>query len=360
MKFIKAALKTLLIVIGVPVIAFILMILYLTVREYKPESREELPVEKAALHDDLALLTGDSLTVVTWNIGYGALGENADFFMDGGKGVYTTDKTGLEENLSGMKEILSGINPDIVLLQEADTDSSRSFHTDEYEYFRNLFPTYDGTFAYNYKADFVPFPIPPIGKVNSGLITLSNYDMERAERISLPCPFKWPVRVANLKRCLSVNRIPIVDSEKDLVIVNLHLEAFDDGEGKIAQTKMLCDFLKAELESGNYIIAGGDFNQSFSSTDTSLYPELPGCWHSGLLDESAFDERLSFYQPSAASGRSLDRPLAGETDLSSFQFYIIDGYIVSDNLTVTSVETIDHGFKYTDHNPVVLKVTINP
>ena len=31
---------------------------------------------------------GDSIKMMSWNIGYGALGDNADFFMDGGNHVY--------------------------------------------------------------------------------------------------------------------------------------------------------------------------------------------------------------------------------------------------------------------------------
>ena len=68
---------------------------------------------------------------------------------------------------------------------------------------------------------------------------------------------------------MSVNRIPIENSDKQLVIVNLHLEAYDSGEGKIAQTNMLADILRTEAEAGNYVIAAGDFNQAFSGTDTS-------------------------------------------------------------------------------------------
>ncbi len=360
MKIFKKIIKALLILICALVLAFVMLIIYLTITEYKPDPVESLTVENGAAESDTGLLTGDALTVVSWNVGYGALGDNADFFMDGGSHVYTADKERLSENLSGIGTILSDLEPDIILLQETDTDSARSYHTDEFRYFMDMFPSYDGTFAYNYNARFVPFPLPPIGEVGSGLVTLSAYDIERSERISLPCPFKWPVRVANLKRCLSVNRIPIEGSDKELVIINLHLEAFDDGEGKAAQTKMLADFLKNELEAGNYIIAGGDFNQSFSGTDTSGCPELEGCWHSGILDESNFDSSLTFLQPAVPSGRSLDRPLEGVQDTDSFQFYIIDGFIISDNLTVISVETVNHGFKYTDHNPVVLKVVIDP
>ena len=38
-----------------------------------------------------------------------------------------------------------------------------------------------------------------------------------------------------------------------LVAVNLHLEAYDDGEGKAAQTAMLFDILEEEYAKGNYV-----------------------------------------------------------------------------------------------------------
>ena len=43
------------------------------------------------------------------------------------------------------------------------------------------------------------------------------------------------------------------------MVFNLHLEAYDNGEGKIAQSKKLADVLSQEYAKGNYVIAGGDF-----------------------------------------------------------------------------------------------------
>jgi endonuclease/exonuclease/phosphatase family metal-dependent hydrolase len=189
-------------------------------------------------------------------------------------------------------------------------------------------------------------------------MTLSRFDIEEAERVALPCPFSWPVRVANLKRCLLVSRIPVGDSGKSLVLVNAHLEAYDDGSGKEAQTAMLRELIEAEYEKGNYVIVTGDFNQSFSNIDTSAYPlRDPGLWQCGTLDTEAFSDRWQFLMDtSAPTCRSLDRPYDGDRD--RFQFYMIDGFIVSDNLTVTSMETMDLDFENSDHNPVLLTVQI--
>ncbi len=352
-------LKILIALVAILIVAFIALLIVISVKEYKPEEWEQLEVTTLASPEEV-ILPGDNLRIVTWNVGCGALGDNADFFMDYGEMVYTADIQRVGENLGGIIYALRDIDPDIMLLQETDINSSRSYYVNERDLIADSFPGYDHTFAYNFNVAYIPYPIPPIGKVESGLTTFSRYGISSAERIQLPCPFKWPVRCLNLKRCLSVNRIPVEGTDKQLVIVNLHLEAYDDGEGKAAQTRMLADFLQTEAAAGNYVIAGGDFNQRFSSTDASAYPEYEGKWHCGLLDESEFGEHLIFCQdPSSPTCRSLDKPLAG-ADRDTFQYYVIDGFIVSDNVEVRSVETIDNQFTYTDHNPVVLEVTLNP
>ena len=335
-------------------LAGLLFIGILTVTEYRPLNREVLT---NACQADPVLKEGDSMTIVSLNCGYGALGDNADFFMDGGTSVYTADKDRVISNLSGIAEALAETDADIIFMQEVDIDSSRSYGIDEREYLRNAMDEADESFAYNYNVLYVPYPIPPIGHVESGLYTLSRYEFASAERISLPCPFIWPIRLANLKRCLQVMRIPLKDTDKELVLTNLHLEAFDNGEGKIAQTKDLASFLQAEAANGNYVIAGGDFNQVFSNVKNP-YPVYEGNWQPGLINVDTFSSGFSFLMDtSEPSCRSLISPYSGE-DESMFSFYPIDGFIVSDNIKVDSVETIQKNFVNTDHNLVKLTVTI--
>lgn len=356
-KLISVILKALITIVAILILALVILLTVVSIKEYKPDEWEQLEIDRSASPEEV-LLVGDRIKVISWNVGCGTLGDNADFFMDYGEMVYTADKERVAANIDGIIGSLTEIGPDIMLLQETDINSARSYHTDERELISNAFPGFDDTFAYNFNVDFVPYPIPPIGKVESGLMTLSRYGIDSAERIQLPCPFKWPVRCVNLKRCLSVNRIPIEGTDSQLVIVNLHLEAYDDGEGKVAQTRMLADFLQTEAAAGNYVIAGGDFNQTFSSTDDSAYPEYEGKWHCGLLDETEFGEHLVFLQDaSSPTCRSLDKPLAG-ADRDTFQYYVIDGFIVSDNIEVISVQTIDNLFRDTDHNPVVIEVIL--
>ena len=156
-----------------------------------------------------------------------------------------------------------------------------------------------------------------------------------------------------------MSRIPVEGSDRELVIVNLHLEAYDDGEGKLAQTKMLAELLIREAKAGNYVIAGGDFNQIFSSADASAYPCYGDNWAAPEIDVTQFGEGWSFLMDETVpSCRLLNMPYQG-ADADTFQYYLIDGFIVSDNLRIETFETKDLGFVNSDHNPVVLSMTLS-
>ena len=351
----KRFLKVLLIIVLVIVAAAAGLIAWLSIAEYRPEAVEELNFT-ARDESAPALPQGESLTVLSWNIGYAGLGSNADFFMDGGENVKSSDRVQVESNLLNISQLLYGENaPDLILLQEVDTNSSRTYNIDQSACLAGA----NAAHALNYSCPFVPFPLPPIGKVNSGVFTTTDYAIDRAERVSLPCPFSWPVSTANLKRCLLVSYLPIEGSDRQLVLVNLHLEAYDDGEGKIAQTRQLNEFIQAEYEKGNYVIAGGDFNQIFPGS-LEVYPNThPELWEPGVLTEDMLPVGWSYaYDLRVPSCRLLNRPYDPE-DTENTQHYVIDGFILSPNVTLESVETLDEGFIASDHNPVLLRVTLN-
>lgn len=278
--------------------------------------------------------------------------------MDGGSNVRAESKEAVQNNMNGIKAAIETLNPDILFLQEIDRGSSRSRMADEYAQMKTHFSAYQASYANNYKVAYVPYPMPPLGKVVSGVATFSAFAVSDAQRIQLPVPFSWPVSTINLKRCLLVSRVPIENSDKELVLVNLHLEAYDDGEGKIAQTAMLAKLLSEEAEKGNYVIAGGDFNQIFSTTDDSKFPTKEGNWKASAIDVAQFPGEWQFLMDeSVPSCRLLDMPYKG-ADHETFQYYLIDGFIVSENVTVALLETQDLGFAVSDHNPVLMRVTL--
>ena len=352
----KGIFKTLGILIALVLVAAAAFVGYLTVTEYNPADVETVKVSYRAA--EAAAFSGDSFRVLSWNIGYGALGEESDFFMDGGSEVRPESEDIITKNMDGIRATVEDLAPDFCLLQEVDTGSDRSYDRQEADFLTELTLCRASAYAYNYKCSFVPFPWPPIGKVGSGLLTMSGYEIDEASHISLPCPFSWPMRVANLKRCLLVSRVPIEGTDRQLVLVNLHLEAYDDGEGKIAQTKQLLQFLAEEYEKGNYVVAGGDWNQVFPET-LGRYPnEHPDLWTPGVLSEQDLNAGwLLVWDETTPTCRLLNQPY-DPTDSENTQYYVIDGFLISPNLEPVSVQTLDQDFACSDHNPVLAELRI--
>lgn len=342
-------LKLLFGILALLLLAVVALVVYLTVTEYRPEAQEDAPwVEIRENSDPIS----GQLTIYSWNIGYAGLGAETDFFMDGGSNVNPFEEA-VERNLSAIKEFIRTNEADAWLLQEVDVNSNRTGYVNE---LTEISSVYQGSYAlaYNYRCAFVPIPIPAIGKVESGIATFTNHAVSGiSQRIALPCPFSWPSSTANLKRCLLVTRLPVEGSDRELVLVNLHLEAYDDGEGKAAQTKLLMEFLQQEYEKGNYVITGGDFNQTFPQM-LQTYPVTDEVWAPSVMEQSALPEGFSYaYDGERASCRLLDQPY-GENS----QLYVLDGFIVSANVQVDLVETVALEFENSDHNPVKLQVTL--
>lgn len=322
---------------------------YLSLNEYRPTATEKLTPTKGEKMIDQK----QALTITTYNIGYGGLSATEDFFMDGGKNVQPPNKEFVQKNLEAIAQTLHTAQADINLLQEVDRNSQRSYFMNQEAYLQEKLHL-PSVYAYNFLVDFVPFPFPPIGRVASGITTFTDYHMTAASRIALPVPFKWPVRMANLKRALLETRFPIADSEQELVVFNLHLEAYDNGEGKIAQSKKLAELLANEYQKGNYVIAGGDFNQVFEGSHP--FPVVSkDSWQAETLAKKDLPEHFDFaYDDTYPTVRVLNGAYTG--DYATSQVYVIDGFIVSDNLAIDAVQVTNTDFKATDHQLVKMTV----
>ena len=349
----KKFLKVLLIFVLVIVTLAAAGLAWLCANEYNPGD-----VSDASLRHNTAkpLHVGDTLSVLSWNIGYAGLGKDSDFFMDGGKEVAAADVSTVYKYLNGIYDTVYGSKSslDIRLFQEVDQNSARTYGINEI----NTLGKDNTAFAYNFCTKFVPYPLPPIGRVNSGLLTSTAYNIDSAERIALPCPFDWPVSVVNLKRCLLVSYLPIENSDKQLVVVNMHLEAYDDGEGKVAQTKQLLSFIQNEYEKGNYVIAGGDFNQEFPGALEKYPNNHADLWAPGIIENDMLSDGWQFaYDLNTPTCRLLNQPYNPD-DAENTQYYVIDGFILSPNVALNNAQTLDCGFVNSDHNPVSLSITL--
>ncbi len=349
-------------IVGVAALLFVILLLFITITEYRPQDEEPAEVANNTATVKEYVERAKPIDIISWNIGYCGLGAAQDFFMDGGTMVRPSDKKEVEENLAGIIQTLKRYPSDFYFIQEMDKASKRSYYIDQTAALTEALGT-ALTYTYNFKASYVPYPLPPIGKVASGVGLFTRYPFTESYRFALPVPFKWPVSTVNLKRCMLINRFPL-ESGRELITAVLHLEAYDEGEGKIAQTKAVADFIRAEYEAGNYVIAGGDFNQTFPGT-RALYPLYDGLWAPGSIDRDLLPAGWQFAvdekKPSCRLNNAPYTPaLTDESIRKTWPYYVIDGFIISPNISVVSVETLDESFRYADHNPVKLRVIMKP
>ena len=168
---------------------------------------------------------------------------------------------------------------------------------------------------------------------------------------------KGLTKFLDLDRCYSRNRIP-VDGGKELVLYNFHLSAYtSDGDIVNEQLRLLLEDVEAEYAAGNWCIAGGDFNKDLLGDSTLWFgrPDKEYTW-AKPIPEGTFDgyhvqlvAPLDIRTP-IPSCRNADGPYhPGQFRLT------IDGFLVSDNISVTEAEVIDTGFAYSDHNPVAMR-----
>lgn len=300
-------------------------------------------------------------TIMTQNVGFGAYTQDFTFFMDGGESSRAASKDSVEHCIDGISEQVQRFNPDFIFFQEVDTDSTRSHHVDERQMLSESFDGYQEVFAVNYHSAYLMYPLTePHGKSNSGILTLSREKITSALRRSLPISTSFS-KFLDLDRCYSISRLPVKNG-KELVLFNVHLSAYGGSDDiRKAQMTMVFDEMKAEYDKGNYCIAGGDFNHDFTGdstqklngvglTDFGWAQPFPAQWlPDGIQRCLSYDgEEL------IPTCRNCDVPY----DENTFVI-IVDGFLVSDNVTVTHLENIDASFTFTDHNPVLMRFKLN-
>ena len=336
MKF----LKRISVMIGVVLLLFLTIIGYFTLRKYHPDRKIVVAENKAKP------ISLDTITCMSWNIGYCGLDADMDFFYDGGEKVRTS-KEKTEENLTFVKEQLSEAEDiQCFLLQEVDTASKRSYYIDQFDHISGVLPSYQGYFATNYNVDFVPVPLTnPLGKVRGGLATFSGFIPKRVTRYAYPSSYSWPMNLFMLDRCFMVSEFMLKNRQK-LLVINTHNSAYDDGSLKHKEMNFLKKFLIDEYKKGNYVIVGGDWNQfppgiekyndRFDLSKTSIIERnfMPSDW-----------KWVADYE--TATNRALDAPLNENTRKS-----LIDFYLISPNVKALKVKTLNQEFKHSDHHPV--------
>lgn len=326
---------------------------------------QEIQVHNPSAAIGVPARVGETYTAVTYNVGFGAYSDDYSFFMDGGKYSRAYSEQAVLDNTAGDLDTLEQQNPDLILLQEVDRDSTRSYHVDMHDMFCQTLADYAVNHAVNFHSAYLAYPFTePHGASVSGVSTFARMEMTSALRRSLPISTSV-YKLVDLDRCYVITRIP-TDNGKELAVYNVHLSAYTDDPAIVYnQVKMLTQDLQKDLDAGNYIICGGDFNQDMLGNSPEIYGtgERTETWAkpfakellpqgTAVTWEQLTQDELKAMAPTCRNADSPYEP--GVSYVTT-----VDGFILSDNVELLELETVDNGFRYSDHNLVRMQFRLN-
>lgn len=350
-KKVLLSLLALLLVLLLVVLGYVVYVFTAYHRLPDNQPLEVLSPSQAAAEGPIDLDT--TYSILTYNVGFGAYTPDYSFFMDGGTHSWALSEESVQETLSGAAQLVNGLAPDFIFLEEVDLDATRSYHLNQKALFDGAFPAYYSTCAIDYDSPFLFWPLyQPHGKSLSSLAVYSRYPITQAMRRSLPISSSFR-KFLDLDRCYSVNRVP-VSNGKELVLFCAHLSAYGtDAAVRDGQLEMLAQDMQAEVARGNYVICGGDFNHDLLAADTG---EACESW-AYPFDRSKLGEGISLAvdllspeerEALAPSCRNADMPYQPGTTY----VLTVDGFLLSNNVKLVSYQTESTGFAYSDHDPV--------
>lgn len=362
-KTIRFMLVILAIIFAIP----LCYVIYLQMQYHRIPDHQTLEIKN---HSESRIQYQTPYTIMSYNIGFGAYSPEFSFFMDKsvqkdtqkeivgsyGKGISAED---VDKNTKKSIQIARENPCDFYLLQEVDTDSDRSYHIDQSKAFAEDFKNYESVFASNFHSGFLILPLSDMhGSVNSGLLTLSKHDITSSTRRSFPVSDSFLDKFFDLDRCFSIHRVSLKD-KKELVIINLHMSAYDEG-GIIrqAQLEMLNQVLTEEYQKGNYVIAGGDFNHDYCNSRKSFLGDKEFPQWIAVIEKSDLAQHFEFVAPENKMQVGTCRGAESPYDPITTSQFIIDGFIVSDNIKATA-KIVDTQYAASDHNPIILTFELN-
>jgi len=281
-------------------------------------------------------------TVLIWNLGFGGLGEGAEFFPDGGHRLIPSSRREVGRYVEGIGRFVASVGADVCLFQEAALPSAVNRRADLLAALAARLPGRWSAYSPEVR---ICFP-----RVSVGAATFSPGPPRVVERLELPRERGGARQFVHLL----VARFLIPGGE--LVIGNLHLSAFDEGaSARHRQLEAVAEFLLAEQGQGHQVVLGGDWNLLLAATDfphtteerylSWIQPLPPGFPPPGF--------RLAV-DPSVPTVRTLERPYVRGQNYTA----VIDGFLVSANIEVLWVRTFDLGFRFSDHQPVLLRLAL--
>ncbi|MEQ8470430.1 MAG: endonuclease/exonuclease/phosphatase family protein [Marinoscillum sp.] len=295
---------------------------------------------KVTFHNNYEQESLDTFTVVTFNIGY-LSGMTNNLPVTRSEGLFGDN---LKKSLSLFKQL----DADLIGFQEIDFGSSRS---KGYNQLDSLAKGLNYPVAYrsvNWDKHYVPFPYWPIsshfGRILSGQAILSKYKLEPVETITLEKPVNASFMYNSfyLDRLVQVAKVKLGNHE--VVVMNLHLEAFDE-ETRVLQAQKVKSLFEQYAEEGPVLIIG-DFNSENPIQSPNDAMRI-------IMESKHMANAMDFidYQ---------DNKLAFNTFPSNQPAKMIDYILYNSNyIRRISSRVVRESGEISDHLPVIMKFTFS-
>ena len=300
--------------------------------------------------ETLPALEKANFTVLNWNLGYAGLGKESDFVMDGGENLKPPSLKIVEKNMAGIQRILKENPAEFYQFQEAAKPNLLNWGVDVMAALVEVLPNTEFIYSTDMNSHF----IPTRWALRHGLASFARIQTKPPEIVRLP---NEDSRLGGIiKRQYHMIKREFTDSEgHEWVLFNAHLAAFD--EGGVTRTKQLeklMQIVTRSYQDGKYVVVGGDWNMQLVPTKFEYTTDEKFLfWLKELPYEMVPDGWKIVVDPQFPTVRSNERPyVKGENYVT-----IIDGFLVSPNVDVMEVKTINTDFEFTDHQPVFARFT---
>jgi endonuclease/exonuclease/phosphatase family metal-dependent hydrolase len=209
-----------------------------------------------------------TIRVMTWNIRFGI--GRGPWFGDacGYKVIYS--KNEIMAILQLIADRINTVKPDILMIQEADINSTRSAYIDQLRWL--LEHTYFNYAVYGsqWKAQFIPSD--GLGRMNESNAILSRWPLSDAIRIQLALRKDQPsIERYFYERCCMVKARVDIPGFKSFYAVNIHASAFATDDTKHQHLEEFKSELDQMSSEGSMFVAGGDLNTLPPQSDSTDY-----------------------------------------------------------------------------------------
>lgn len=289
---------------------------------------------------------GDSLSVLSWNIGYAGLGEDADLIIDAGRSLRALPRTQITKAAQEIAHWLGARQTDVICLQE---NANAGFLTRQVRV-RSLIEAALKGRAQAFWSDMKGICVPAFLRIDHGMSIHARLNVHSCTTCDLPQDDSYYFGLLKKHYGALVTRIPRQDGAPDWVVINLHLSAFDAG-GHMRQRQLtrLLDYAQEQYEQGHPVVMAGDWNMRLVATDFAHAPRrddrawamdfpraaLPAGWQLAV-------------DPATPTVRALEKPFRKGRTYTT----ILDGFVYAPNVSLVEVATADLGFAHADHQPV--------